>query len=185
MGASSSSMNPKSAVHCCLQVLWSATQIILWGAHVLLQVFYVFCSLKTISFCLDFSVLEIPELIAVLISFVSNKDAPLTHWVQFATVTYLAQYGHKRSNQIYAGVQVYLFVGPCLLGNPTDQRHWGSSVDQIHHRIDCICLELLGEIRCIHIPRACSKIVLFMHSATPFWEGFRESSSLLQIPRFA
>ena len=57
----------------------------------------------------------------------------------------LAQYEHKKYNQIYAGDSSFIFVGLYLLRNPTVHRHRGYSIDHIHHRVDYICQELFGQ----------------------------------------
>jgi len=70
----------------------------------------------------DLAILGIPEPIVVLISFVSNEDAPPRLWVQLAPITYLNM-DIRDTTKCMQAIQVYLFVDLCLLRNLIVQRH--------------------------------------------------------------
>jgi len=60
---------------------------------------------------------------------------------------HLAQYGHKRYNQIYADDSSLPFSRSMSPRESHSSEARESSVDQIHRRVDYICPKLLGKIR--------------------------------------
>jgi len=91
------------------------SNIILRSAPLRLQVFVHLLLVENhILVPKDLAVLGIPKPIAVLISAISNEDAPPRLWVQLAPVTYLNM-DIRNITKCTQVIQVYLFDGPCLL----------------------------------------------------------------------